>query len=269
MTFKIRINILLLWGVSVDPGCKMWNPVTTIQGRVGWIIQANQQCWHAPTLLDAQKSLMQKCSEKNGKVPKWTQNKQEVPQSRMGGLRTDQSGATTKLAAANPLTPTPARLEAMQPLLCSRVMHSSAHTANSVNNFDMKQHSNVWYPIEMYLWTRECAIVHISHLILQLTPHGRQHFRRRAFFLKLGSLWTWVGLANTSERINLRFFDPSSDAACSVLRQHQINFRLPEDPHPLPRSDCTNEDEDCSSCTGEQISERVVAQHVYSGYLIH
>ena len=78
-----------------------------------------------------------------------------------------------------------------------------------------------------------------------------------------------MGLANTSERINLRFFDPSSDAACSVLRQHQINFRLPEDPHPLPRSDCTNEDEDCSSCTREQISERVVAQHVYSGYLIN
>ena len=167
MTFKIRINILLLWGVSVDPGCKMWNPVTTIQGRVGWIIQANQQCWHAPTLLDAQKTLMQKCSGKNGKVPKWTQNKQEVPQSRMGGLRTDQSGATTKLAAANPLTPTPARLEAMQPLLCSRVKHNCTFC---------EQCKQLWYEAQQRVISHRNVLVDPSmrncgHITLNFAAH--------------------------------------------------------------------------------------------------
>ena len=158
MTFKIRINILLLWGVSVDPGCKMWNPVTTIQGRVGWIIQANQQCWHAPTLLDAQKTLMQKCSGKKRKVPKCTQNKQEVPKSRMGGGWGQISQAQQQSWQQPTLSHQPLPGSKQCSHCCAVEFSTTAHSANSVNNFDMKQHSNVWYPIEMYLWTQQAQL---------------------------------------------------------------------------------------------------------------
>ena len=151
MTFKIRINILLLWGVSVDPGCKMWNPVTTIQGRVGWIIQANQQCWHAPTLLDVQKTLMQKCSgKKTEKYPNEPKISRKYPKVAWGGWgQISQAQQQSWQQPTLSHQPLPGSKQCSH--CCAVELSTTAHSANSVNNFDMRQHSNVWYPIEMYL----------------------------------------------------------------------------------------------------------------------